>query len=523
MSGGSDIGQSANYIRLRCTVPLSTPSNRRDRNVEVVNSILLLCALGLATHADAGGSAVASELRPNIIFVMCDDLGWGDVGFNGNTVIRTPHLDAMAAAGLKFNRFYAAAPVCSPTRASCLTGRHPYRLAIFSANSGHLPRQELTLAEALKSAGYTTGHFGKWHLGTLTTTLREANRGGPRGAEHFAPPWEHGFDICFSTESKVPTWDPLLKPRRVARDTWWNPVAEAADAVAYGTHYWTNGTRVTENLRGDDSRIIMDRALPFVEKAAGKGQPFFAVIWFHTPHLPVVAGPEYTALYADHEDYARHYYGSITAMDEQIGRLRRTLRQLRVAENTLIFFCSDNGPEGQAGRAPGSAGPFRGRKRSLYEGGIRVPALLEWPENVAAGQSTDFPACTSDYLPTVLDILRLDPAGRIEPIDGISLFPLIEGLSTTRSRPIGFESRGQVALIGDRYKLIHVPEASRRTDDTPTEMLPFELYDLVADPAESRDLAEEHPGTVRKMAAALAQWRRSCDASREGTDYKTID
>jgi arylsulfatase A-like enzyme len=143
--------------------------------------------------------------KPNVILIMCDDLGWGDVGFNGNKTIRTPHLDAMAKAGLKFNRFYAAAPVCSPTRGSCVTGRHPYRYGIPFANSGHMKPEELTLAELLKKQGYTTGHFGKWHLGTLTKTVKDANRGGPRGAKHFSPPQANGFDVCFSTESKVPT------------------------------------------------------------------------------------------------------------------------------------------------------------------------------------------------------------------------------------------------------------------------------------------------------------------------------
>ena len=155
----------------------------------------------------------AEDTPPNIILIMADDLGWGDTGFNGNKVIRTPHLDAMAADGMKFNRFYAAAPVCSPTRASCLTGRHPFRLGIPTANSGHMKTEELTLAELLKKKGYATGHFGKWHLGTLTTKVKDANRGGPRGAAHFSLPSANGFDVFFSTESKVPTWNPMLKPK----------------------------------------------------------------------------------------------------------------------------------------------------------------------------------------------------------------------------------------------------------------------------------------------------------------------
>jgi len=134
--------------------------------------------------------------RPNIILCMADDLGWADPGFNGNSIIKTPSLDAMAEAGLRFTRFYSAAPVCSPTRGSCLTGRHPYRYGITFANVGHMPKEEVTLAEVLKTQGYATGHFGKWHLGTLTKTEKDSNRGGPRGAKHYSPPWENGFDVC---------------------------------------------------------------------------------------------------------------------------------------------------------------------------------------------------------------------------------------------------------------------------------------------------------------------------------------
>ncbi len=257
---------------------------------------------------------------PNIILVMCDDLGWGDVGFNGSKNIRTPHLDAMAKGSLRFERFYAAAPVCSPTRGSCITGRHPYRYGVYFANTGHMKRQELTLAELLKKHGYATGHFGKWHLGTLTKTETEANRGGPRGVAHFSPPQANGFDVCFSTESKVPTWDPMLRPKGNNSRRWWDPAKENG---SYGTGYWDEkGKRVTQNLRGANSRVIMDRAIPFIRTAAKNKKPFFTIVWFHTPHLPVVAGPQYTRMYAVHEKYAQHYYGCITAMDEQIGRLR---------------------------------------------------------------------------------------------------------------------------------------------------------------------------------------------------------
>ncbi|MEE2714612.1 MAG: sulfatase-like hydrolase/transferase [Verrucomicrobiota bacterium] len=450
--------------------------------------------------------------RPNIVLVMCDDLGWGDVGFNGNKVIRTPHLDVMANASLKFTRFYAAAPVCSPTRGSCITGRHPYRYGVYFANTGHMKSEELTLAELLKKHGYATGHFGKWHLGTLTKTEKDANRGGPKGVAHFSPPQVNGFDVCFSTESKVPTFDPMLRPKGIKGKTWWDPAKENG---AYGTGYWNEqGERVTKNLRGDDSRIIMDRAIPFIRSAAKKGKSFFAIIWFHAPHLPVVAGPEHTKLYAKYDKYSQHYFGCITALDEQVGRLRKELRVLGAEENTFLTFCSDNGPEGQSGKAPGTAGHLSGRKRSLLEGGIRVPGLIEWPGKIRPGNTT-IPAVTSDYLPTILDILGVEHADK-RPLDGVSLLPLIKGNMKSRGKPIGFQSAGQIALIGDRYKIYGKGAKREKTGKLPT----LQLFDLLNDPSERENLSTQHPGLVEQMGSTFKEWQASCRHSVKGGDYQ---
>ena len=273
---------------------------------------------------------------------MADDMGWGDAGYNGHTVLKTPHLDNVAAEGLVFNRFYSAAPVCSPTRGSVLTGRHPFRYGIYYANVGKLPQSEVTLAEVLKMSGYVTGHFGKWHLGTLSRTVRDSNRGGKGDdTSHYSPPWHHGFDVCFSTEAKVPIWDPMITPERAAGGVGQNQLP----GEFYGSYYWTGeGCMETQNLEGDDSRVIMDRVIPFISDAVSRDRPFFAVVWFHTPHSPVVAGQEYLNQYPDLEQNQRHYYGTLTAMDEQIGRLRKELEDLHVARNTMIWFTSDNGP-----------------------------------------------------------------------------------------------------------------------------------------------------------------------------------
>ena len=452
---------------------------------------------------------LATAAQPSIILVMADDLGWGDVGFNGNKIIQTPHLDAMAKNSLRFERFYAAAPVCSPTRGSCITGRHPFRYGIYFANTGHMKTEELTLAELLQKHDYATGHFGKWHLGTLTKTEMDANRGGPRGAKNFSPPQANGFDVCFSTESKVPTWDPMLRPVNNNSRKWWDPAKENGP---YGTAYWNEkGARVTENLRGDDSRVIMDRAIPFIRAAAKKEQPFFTIVWFHAPHLPVVAWPKYTKPYAKHGKFEQHYFGCITALDEQVGRLRKELRTLGIADNTLLAFCSDNGPEGSA-KDPGSAGHLSGRKRSLLEGGIRVPGLIEWPAKIKPA-NTDIPAVTSDYLPTILEIIGAEQTDK-RPLDGISLLPLFKGKMKERGQPIGFQSAGQVALIGDRYKIYG--SGKKQTNRLPK----LKLFDLKIDPAEKNNLADQHPDLIKKMTATFEQWRKSCRHSDTGGDYK---
>ncbi len=171
-------------------------------------------------------AVIQEPARPNIVLFMTDDLGWGDTGFNGCRVDSTPNLDRMAAEGTILDRFYAAAPVCSPTRGSCLTGRHPYRYGIFGANTNHLPESEVTLAEMVKPLGYATGHFGKWHLGTMTRIIRDSNRGGnPTFDAHKTLPTDHGFDAFFSTEAKTPTWDSQIKPvKHGLANKWWNAV-----------------------------------------------------------------------------------------------------------------------------------------------------------------------------------------------------------------------------------------------------------------------------------------------------------
>ena len=299
----------------------------------------------------------------------------------------------------------------------------------------------------------------------------------------------------------------MRKPRGAKAGGAWDSLKEGQPSEVYATYYWNErGDKVTDNLRGDDSRIIMDRAIPFIRNATENDRPFFAIIWFHTPHLPVVAGPRHASPYQQYDIRARNYYGCITAMDEQVGRLRKELDDLGIADNTMHWFCSDNGPEGNES-APGSAGPFRGRKRSLYEGGVRVPGILVWPGCTKPRTVSEFPAVTSDYLPTIVDTLGIEmPDSR--PLDGISLLPMLQGRMTSRPNPIGFQSRRQVTLNDNRYKLV--------TDDRYSK---FELYDLTEDPGEKNDIALGEPDIVSRMTATVKTWRESCETSDQGKDY----
>lgn len=432
---------------------------------------LAAAALALAVLSPA---AVLAE-TPNFVLCMTDDQGWGDVSYNGLTAIKTPHLDAMAAAGLRFDRFYAAAPVCSPTRGSFLTGRHPNRFGCFLYGYPIRP-QEHTIAQAAKSRGYATGHFGKWHLNGVS------GPGKPIPADDPLPPGRLGFDAWLSV-SNFFDLDPAMS---------------------------RNGETV--QLVGDGSDLIVDEAVRFIGAASGRKQPFLAVVWFGNPHSPHKALPADRAAAGGSD-----YYGEIVAIDRAMGRLRAELRRLGAAENTLLFFCSDNGATG-----PGSTGGLRGKKGSVWEGGLRVPGLLEWPARVPAPRTTGVPACTSDLYPTIREILGLSGPCPVEPIDGVSLLPLLDGTMRERPRPIGFwhfapkkkgEDRlapdaGHAAWTDNRYKL-HKPAGG-----------PLALYDLLDDPKEERDLASGNPDLVRKMKAELAVWQASVLKSLRGEDYR---
>lgn len=446
------------------------------------------------------GYAQNEENRPNIILIMADDLGWGDVGFNGNKIIKTPNLDALAKEGTVMDWFYSAAPVSSPTRASVLTGRHPFRSGVFHANVGILRPEEITLPEILKEKGYTSGHFGKWHLGTLTDKEKDANRGGSKHPELFNPPSEHGYDEAFVSESKVPTYNPMLCPVK-PENRFWDYSAVLDSSRSFGTHYWNiKSEKVTDNLSGDDSRVIMDRVIPFIDQAVAKNTPFLSVVWFHAPHLPCVAGPEHRAMYQEYELDKRNYYGCITALDEQVGRLVRYLKDRGIYENTLLFFCSDNGPERDV---PGTVGNFKERKRSLHEGGIRVPALAVWPGKIKGGKHLSTPCVTSDYLPTIASLLQIPLSHKI---DGENIMPLLLEKKDKRQNSIVFCSDVQAAVVDGDYKLY-------------CKKGQYELFHIAKDPYEKNNIISVETMISDKMKEKLQSTLKDFQNSFEGEEY----
>jgi len=476
--------------------------------IKLISKLVLFVALGCYSCHDSKAEKV--NTRPNIILVMTDDQGWYDVGFNGNHEIRTPNIDLLASNGIIFDRFYSASAVCSPTRASLITGRNPLRINIPTANQGHMKDEEITIPEILKKEDYKTAHFGKWHLGTLSKTVKDANRGGrPQFENEYTIPTDHGYDHFFCTESKVPTYDPMVYPTNFiegeSKRYGWRAINNSDSTKVYGTAYWVqeNQKEVT-NLEGDDSRIIMDRVIPFIENSIKEDKPFFSTIWFHTPHLPVVSDSIHRRYYKKFDLEKQIYYGSITAMDEQMGRLWETLKALDIQEETILFFCSDNGPERAT---PGSAGIFREGKRSLYEGGVRVPAFVIWKNHLEGGKRIDYPSVTSDYLPTILDILDIEyPVDR--PIDGISILDALQGSQKERTKPIGFIFGPQISWVTHQYKLIG--DKNREN---------FELYDLLNDKSEKKNIIDKFPEAAEQLKTDLFEWLNSVENSKKGMDY----
>jgi arylsulfatase A-like enzyme len=446
--------------------------------------------------------------RPNIILVMADDQGWGDVGYNGHPFVQTPELDAMAGDGVVFDRFYAAAPVCSPTRASVMTGRHPIRTKV--PNHGRYMREkEITIAETLKAKGYVTGIFGKVHLGS----------GQPDSS---ANPSAMGFDE-------------------------WVIGLNFFDNDPYLSH---NG--VVKQRRGKGSVILMDDTIAFLEKHKESDKPFFAIVWFPSPHDPHQEVPDGPELYTGKP--MAGYYREITLLDQQVGRLRKKLKSMGIAENTILWYTSDNG--GLNSETSGG----RMRKGSIYEGGLRVPGIVEWPAGRLKGRCS-VPVNACDIYPTLLSMVGIEMENP-HPLDGIDMSALFSSGLPCRPRPMGFWHgfQGGQSTWSDRIlKAImekqlagaptphDPPRMKKDIDEYPQfaldtvaghaawtdwpwklhrisgkEALKFELYNLENDPMETNDLADnpEQQTRLGSMKNELREWSESVVNSINGKDYE---
>jgi arylsulfatase A-like enzyme len=426
-------------------------------------AIMLTFALSIAASAGAA--------PPNLLLIITDDQGYPDLSVHGNPHLKTPHLDSLRHNGVALDRFYVS-PVCSPTRASLMTGRYNYRTGVVDTYIGRsmMHASETTLAERLRAAGYRTGIFGKWHLGD-SFPLRAMDQ---------------GFD-----ESLLTRGGGLSQPSGPPDNSYFNP------------RLYHNG--VEKPYQGYCTDIFTNAAIDYI--TTHRAEPFFTYLAYNAPHDPLTVDDRYAQPYRDLglDDETARIYGMIANIDENVGRLLDTLRASGLEENTLVLFMTDNGAAIKEKQQRHTAG-MRGRKSQVYDGGVRVPCFLRWPGTLPAGRVVNDLAAHIDLTPTLLDALGL-PLPPHAALDGRSLWNRIKQDDTPLpDRQIFLQwHRGDVprafensAVIEQRFKLVDGKE----------------LYDLLADPGETTDLAAQHPEEVARLRADYEAWFADVSSSR---------
>ena len=502
----------------------------KKKNSFTMGAAAIACIIALVYLS----SCADADQQPNIILCMGDDHGWDETGYNGHPYLQTPVLDEMARTGLNLDRFYSAHPTCSPTRGSVMTGRHPNRYGTFSPNWSIRP-EEISMAEILGRAGYACGHFGKWHLGLVK-------------ADSPTNPGSMGFDEWLSHDNFFE-----LDP------------------------YFSRNGGPPGQFHGESSEILVEETIRFISKARKDGQPFFVVLWFGSPHEPYSGLERDLALYDDlpglYSDQTfrltsnetglqverplgevlQERYAEITAMDRSLGRLRQWLEEEDLRQHTMLWYCGDNGTPGDGI----VTSPFRGQKGTMYEGGIRVPGIIEWPQRISSPSTSDVNAVTSDMLPTICDLVG-QPLPDLR-LDGISLKSLIDGQMTERPGPICF---WQYRILGERsqmpyikadqqegttplvkqmngiytrnFRNLHLSEISEQDYEGPRVILDnryklvigpgkdptVELFEIRKDPAEKNDLSESRAEVVMNLERQLEVWQTSVLESLTGADYR---
>lgn len=444
---------------------------------------------------------------PNFVIVTCDDLGYGDVGCFGSPKIKTPRLDAFAAQGVKLAHCYAAAPVCSPSRAGLLTGRTPDRCGVYNwipgGNAMHLRREELTISSILRDAGYDTCVTGKWHLNGRFNDPAQPQ------------PSDHGFQHWFATQNN-------------AAPSHENPV-----------NFVRNGKPVGE-MKGYSSGIIAQEAVSWLEGRAGSAKPFFLYVPFHSPHEPVATAEAFVKQYPEARGRGEAlYYGNVSETDAAFGRLLDHLEKAGLADNTFVLFTSDNGPETLdrypgAWRSHGSPGPFRSMKLSLYEGGIRVPGIARMPGLPRPGIVMEQPFSGLDLLPTLCGMAGL-ALPQIRNLDGLDMTALLRGARMLRRGPLHWHYFNTIdapiaALREGDWKILGLfdrhSEGSGGSFDPARDMARiraqklerFELYHLARDPHERNNLASREKERFAMMREQLERIHTAVRA--EGHDWR---
>ncbi|MDB5386097.1 MAG: N-acetylgalactosamine 6-sulfate sulfatase [Planctomycetaceae bacterium] len=449
-----------------------------DANLLRRVAALILIGISIELSAESVKQLHAAEQGrvPNVVLVLADDLGYGDLACYGNPVIKTPHLDKFATQGMRLTQCYSAGAVCSPSRSAILTGRTPYRNGVFTwipaGREPHLRKSEITIAKLLQGQGYATCHTGKWHLNGFFNDPRHPQ------------PNEHGYDWWLATQNN------------------------AAPSHKDPLNFVRNGKPVGQ-LAGFSAPLVVNEGIEWLSKHRDPKKPFLLSVWTHEPHLPIESDPQFQDLYKDIPDAdQRQHHSNITQLDAAFGRLMAALDELKLADNTLVIFTSDNGPEGDGlkGKNRGSTGGLRGRKRDVFEGGIRVPGIIRWPGHISPNQTNATPVIGSDLFATICEATKTPlPTDRV--LDGGSLVPLLTGKGGVQRQrplywrcPIAQEWAKTAMRIGD-WKIVADEPLTR-----------FELYNVQADPQEKQELSKQEPAKFAEMQAELKQLNAEIEA-----------
>lgn len=430
--------------------------------------------------------------KPNVIIIMTDDQGYGDLSCMGAEDFVTPNIDALAENGIRFSSMYSGSPVCSPSRACLLTGRYPGNAGVRAILAGHrrasgLTPQVPTIAAALKKLGYKTGISGKWHLG-----LKDECRPNANGFDEFS-----GFLAgCVDYYSHIFYWGMADGNTNPTHDLWEN-----------NEEVYDNGSYMTER--------ITDKSVEFIRKH--KDEPFMLYVAYNAPHYPMHAPEKYMKRFS-HLPWDRQVMAAmISAVDDGVGEIRNELIRQNIADNTIIYFQSDNGPSRESRNwldgtqdlyYGGTSGIFKGHKFSLFEGGIRIPAILHWPEKLS-GKVIDTPHIACDIFPTILEACGGNTAEY--EVDGKSLMPLIDGTGDALHEYLFWEMEGQTAVRKGRYKLV----INGRLEEFAQVQDKYFLSDLETDPSESNNLAQAMPELCEELKNAALNWRKGIENTWE--------